>query len=209
MSFKSSMLHTGYNIMETKEEWRDVFGYKEYYKVSNLGRVKKIGKTVFRNNGTRRKILDVILKNTLKRTGYTQVRLIVDDNLFKSVLVHRLVATAFIPNPENKPQVNHINGVKNDNRVENLEWVTASENGLHKYRVLGLVPSLKGKFGVFSNKRKAVNQLSMEGEFIKRWGCMSDATRQVSGHPQVSSIGLCCKGLQSHARGYKWEYAKK
>lgn len=104
------------------EEWRDISGYEGFYQVSNLGRV--------RNARSER-----VLKPGTSYNGYHMVRLS-RNNYAWTQRVNRLVAAAFIPNPENLPQVNHKNGVKADNRAENLEWCTASHNQLHRHRVL-------------------------------------------------------------------------
>jgi hypothetical protein len=103
--------------METKEIWKDIEGYEGLYQVSNLGRIKSLN---FKRSGK-----EGILKSN-PEGGYCAVTL---SHKRRGVFyIHRLVATAFIPNPENKPEVNHINHNKRDNRASNLEWVTQSEN---------------------------------------------------------------------------------
>ena len=111
-----------------EEVWKDIPGYEGWYQVSNLGRVKRI-KKVHCNHGNRNIIeREHILTPTKDRKGYLIVILSNDGNNKKHCKVHRLVAEAFIPNIEKKPQVDHINRIKNDNRVCNLRWVTNSEN---------------------------------------------------------------------------------
>ena len=111
-----------------KEIWKDIEGYKGIYQISNQGNVKSLNRIA--RSG--KKVKEKILKKAQDKDGYILFTLC-KNGTQKTVKAHRLVATAFIPNINNKPCVNHLNGIKNDNTVTNLEWVTVSENTQHSY----------------------------------------------------------------------------
>lgn len=134
------------------EIWNDVPEYEGVYKSSNLGRVKSLNRIVFTKNGVSKRIKEKILKLGLCE-GYKVITLSKNNETIKTG-VHRVIALTFIPNPENKPCVNHINGIKDDNRVENLEWCTYAENERHSWDVL----HKKRPVGVLSNSCKLTEQ---------------------------------------------------
>lgn len=137
--------------------WKDVIGYEGIYQVSNTGQVKRIAES---NNQYK---AGYVLKQQINR-GYCSVELN-GIGKPKCVRVHRLVAMAFIPNEHNKPHINHINGIRNDNRVENLQWVTPKENEIHKHRVL---KSTVYKYKVSDEQVKQMIALHKSGKRMRQ-----------------------------------------
>lgn len=114
-----------------KEEWRPIKGYEGIYEVSNMGKIKSLNPP---------KSKTPIIRKPFHYGGGYQQMAICKNKVRNQILVHRVVAQTFVPNPHNKPEVNHINGNKSDNRAENLEWCTSSENQIHAYKELGVNP---------------------------------------------------------------------
>ena len=169
------------------EEWRDLPEFEDKYMVSDQGNVY---------SKARKKVL------SLKRNhdGYLRIQIFSGQQQYTYVSVHRLVAKAFIPNPEDKPFINHKNGVKDDNRIENLEWVTQKENIQHAWRT-GLARRNKN-----GNGSKAVDQFDLEGNYIRTFPSTMEAER-VTG-AWHGAITKCCKHKPNYrtAGGFKWEY---
>ena len=183
-----------------EEVWKNIKGYEGRYKVSNKGRFLSLR---YGRKGKYQDRKPRLLKKSINSAGYYVVGL-----LGKQHFVHRLVADAFIPNPENKPCVDHIDTNTLNNDLANLRWSTIKENVNNpisrEKRNQKLWELLKGKFGVDSNKHRKVYQYSLEGKFIKEWGCMSDACRELG--INSSSMTKNCQGLQTQAKGYIWKY---
>ena len=189
-----------------EEIWKDIEGYERLYQISNLGNVKSLDRYIINKNGDKQYFPGKYLTQGIS-DNYLKVTLS-KNNKQRTFRVHILVARAFIPNPENKPEVNHMDGNKQNNRVDNLEWNTRSENELHAYKNGLAKPSNKQKQAVAKyakeNYSKKVVQYSLNGEFIKEWNSMHDVWRELGIRP--SYICRCCKGLRNQTYGYIWKY---
>lgn len=151
------------------------------------------------NHTGRIKKLTLLMSNR----GYLQIYLYKFGKKYNKQ-VHRLVAEAFIPTSLNKPEVNHKNGIKTDNRAENLEWTSRSENEKHKYKVLGYKGTMHGKTGKDNKKSKTIFQMK-DNKIIATFYGSYDAQRKTG--IDHSGISACCLGKQKTAGGYKWRYA--
>lgn len=203
------------------EEWRPVEGYEGLYEVSNLGRVKSLGKWCVRRGGAKAWYGERIRKPQLIGHGYHFV-VLYKDNIGKTHYVHRLVASAFIPNddPVNKTTVNHKNEDKLDNRVENLEWMSVADNVRYGTAVERTAAAKRGKPSPLKGRKrpehvveamkkaysKPVIQYDMTGNEVARYPSTKEAGRQ-TGFSQAN-IWACCAGKYKQAYGFIWKYAK-
>lgn len=179
-----------------EEIWKDIQGYEGLYQVSNLGRIKTFSKF----NNTKKEIMKQKLL-----FGYLLVNLYKNGKL-KTCRVHRLVAQAFIPNTENKPQINHINGIKTDNRVENLEWATRSENMKHAF-----------KNGLVKNNSNSINAMKKANEkhiiqlknniVVKEFENVAQASKELNICKNLIYRVAC--GFRKRTHGFTFRYKEK
>lgn len=173
-----------------QEIWKPIKNYEGLYEVSNLGRIKSLGKKLYNINKNAYNFYQyecIISPSTNK--GYLQVNLS-KNGISKCFKVHRLVAIAFIPNPKKYPQINHKNEIRNDNRVENLEWCDCKYNNNY------------GKRNIKISKKVA--QYTKEGLFVNEFKSCLEVEKQLgfsNGH-----ISKCCLGKRKSAYGYCWRY---
>ena len=203
-----------------EEIWKDIKGYEGLYQVSNLGRVKSLPRLIWNGKGYFMS-KEKILSTKPNKDGYVIIKLIKKGEKPKPFLVHRLVAEAFIPNPNNLPEVNHIIDDfehRSDNRVENLEWCTAEYNINYGSRNKKVSEKMKGRKLSEEHKRKIGKaNKGKEGKKVicittgEIFNCMSDAERKYNIYQ--GDISKCCKGKRKSAgrhpiTGEKlvWEY---
>lgn len=175
-------------------EWRTIKGFEDY-QVNNIGDVRRIVAKI----GTRKKV-PYLLKKRVNSDGYIQYVLANYNNgITKNIGAHRLVALAFIENDNPlRNQVNHINGNKQDNRVENLEWVTQAENRQHFHKYL--------EWNWKNNplKSKPVLQYDLQGNFVREFPSQTEVERQL-GFNQ-SCVSRVCRGERKYYNGYIWKF---
>lgn len=197
-----------------EEIWRDVKGYEGLYQVSNLGRVKSLErfiKTRKNKNGMNGYIhkQESIRIPTKDYKGYLRLNLCKEGKQ-KPFKVHRLVAQAFIPNPNNLPQVNHKDENKENNCITNLEWCTNEYNHNYGTRNKRVAEKQKGRkipFEQIKNKI-AVLQINKDtNEVIRKYDSIKEAQICCGVKTHYSHIGECCKGERKTAYGFKWRYA--
>lgn len=178
-----------------KELWKDITGYEGWYQVSNLGRVRSLDRYVNGNkiNCDFQLMKGKILKGTKDKLGY--YRVILRRNVtYKAMLVHRLVAEAFIPNPENLPYINHKDENPGNNIVDNLEWCTPQYNVVYG----------SGVERAAKHKWRKVIQYDKEGNEIARWDSLKAAAASIGRAQQ--NISRCCRGKAPSCGGYIWKY---
>lgn len=190
------------------EMWKNVPGYERYYQISNLGNIRSKDRLT-RNNRCRFIKKGKILKPQPNSNGYLRIYLVKDGSPKKYFFIHRLVALAFVENRDGKPHVNHIDSNYLNNRADNLEWVTHSENMHHAIN--------KGRFGNHFEKTKklllefnAKQQKAVIGTNIKTGEILRFKSIQEAGryfNNRAGDICRCCKGQRKTAQGYKWKYA--
>ena len=193
-----------------KEQWKDIKEYEGLYKISNLGKVKKVSRKK-KGRGTKcyGYTKELILKPDMSKQGYLRATLYINGK-GKKYLIHRLVGAAFIENPNNFPQINHKDENKSNNNIINLEWCNAKYNsnyGTGKTRAVLNADKIKRvantdykAIGVKTQKK--VNQLSTDGKFIRVWEGMTIAATGA----RQGGISNCCSGRTHSSGGFLWRY---
>lgn len=208
-----------------EEVWKDVVGFEDRYEVSNFGRVRSKDVTIYKIDGKVEHRKGRYIKLTPNRYGYIAHTFCSSKRIKKRMPVHRVVAMAFIDNPENKPHIDHINRIRSDNRVENLRWCTLKENMnnpltrewlkicrpcfKHSEETKRKISEVqKGKTMPESTKQKLrdralpVCQYSKDGVFIRHFKSALHASEELN--IQRNHIRACCRGERQTAGGYRW-----
>lgn len=178
------------------EEWKPVVGYEGIYIASDKGDIKSVDRMDCA--GRHRK--ECMMKYIIDRNGYCRVYLCKNGKT-TSALVHRVIAKAFITNPNNLPEINHKDENKQNNCIENLEWCSHKYNSNYGTRTSKIIPKTIDK------TRTPVDQYDLKGNLIKEWYSMNEAARQLGLIQQ--NISRCCYGKRNTVGGFKWKFHKK
>ena len=185
-----------------EEIWKPITNYEGLYEVSNLGNVKSLEKTILRSDGIKKHLPNRVLNPYINNDGYSVVNLYKDKKT-QTFYVHRLVAEAFIQNPENKPFIDHIIPVRvgGTNEISNLRWCTIEENNNN--------PITRERIRVVSEETrkkryKPILQYTLSGELIREWSCAMDAQKALG--INNSHIYDCARGERKTCGGYIWKY---
>lgn len=179
------------------EEWRDIVGHEGLYQVSNLGRVKRMRFVVMRKNGRPHTWKTKIIAQ-YPRNGYLRVPIEINGKKISKV-VHRLVAFAFITNPDDYKEINHKDENKLNNKVENLEWCSRSYNCGYGSLREKMSEYYKGK----PKKSIKIYQYDLDGKLVKVWDSINQAKKRGFSHTCIIDV---CKGNRKTAKGYKWSF---
>lgn len=171
-------------MQQPNEVWKDVEGYEGLYQVSSLGRIRSLDRVI---------IVKGKIMSPVNRNGYSRIRL-KKDGKGQNFSIHRLVASAFLPNPKNLPEVNHKNEIKTDNSVENLEWCSTQYNCNYGTKIKRQTEKIS----------KRVLQISTDGEIMGEYKSASEVERLLG--YKSSRISECCNGKRQTAFGYKWRF---
>lgn len=187
------------------EIWKDIDGYEGIYQVSNIGRVKSLDR-IKPHNTAKCGYIEIkgkMLKPMETYKGYLCVDLRDGfKNVRKTIPIHRLVAFAFInnPKPEEYNQVNHIDGNKKNNKIENLEWCNNSMNQLHAYK-----NGLNHHGEAAGRPKKPVIKISLDGNIIQKYNSVKEAATD-NNIKTASNIGMVCNGYRNTAGGFTWKF---
>lgn len=183
------------------EVWKDIPNYEGLYQVSNLGRIKSLKRKVYAGrNRIRWQYERILSNNKTNGNGYKIVSLNKNGES-KNKYIHRLVAEAFIPNPNNYKYINHKDENKANNKINNLEWCTAEYNNTYNNKhIRALETRMKKNIGC-----RKILQLNENEEIIKEYFSISQASKEMKVSNQA--ISDCLRGIQKHSAGYKWKYA--
>lgn len=179
------------------EVWKDIRGYENLYQSSTFGRARSLDNYRKGRNGSLRFCKGKILKPSTDKDGYLLVGLCKNGKQ-KTYKVHRLVAEAFIPNPNNLPQVNHKDENKQNNFVSNLEWCSAKYNSNY-----GTAIQRSSEKKINGKKSKTVLQYTLDGQFVREWKSTAEAGRNGYNH---GAVAACCRGKLKKYKDSIWKY---